>query len=179
MNIYFHRDNRVSSVFCLKLLHVSNLDVTTSSLYREVPMVISSHIPPWAFSINSSYLPGTAIRENVSPVSRIGRRKMSLCLHYQGKKKIVPPHRHFIASKQAWNKIHPYLLKYYLFPVNQISCFIRNKNSLFYLKLELVCDCYSTGSDVITHLWAVSRSVHFITIVAGAKPYTSSSLRWY
>lgn len=115
-------------------------------------MVISSYIPPWAFSINSSYLPGTAIRENVSPVSRIGRRKMSPCLHYQGKKKIVPPHRHFIASKQAWNKIHPYLLKYYLFPVNQISCFIRNKNSLFYLKLELVCDCYSTGSDVITHL---------------------------
>lgn len=147
-------------------------------IYREVPVMIGSYIPHGA-SVSTHLISPVQSLENTSPLLSYRAQENVTLSTLSGEKEIVPPHRQFIASKQARNKIHPYLLKYYLLQVNQLSCFIRNKNSLFYLKLELVCDCYSTGSDVITHLWAVSRSVHLITIVARAKTYTSSSLRCY
>lgn len=55
----------VSSVFCLRLL--CNLDVTTSSLYREVPVMIGSYIPHGA-SVSTHLISPVQSLENTSPL---------------------------------------------------------------------------------------------------------------
>lgn len=55
----------VSSVFCLRLL--CNLDVTTSSLYREVPVMIGPYIPHGA-SVSIHLISPVQSLENTSPL---------------------------------------------------------------------------------------------------------------
>lgn len=64
VNIYF-QDSTLSSVFCLRLL--CNLDVTTSSLYREVPVMIGSYIPHGA-SVSTHLISPVQSLENTSPL---------------------------------------------------------------------------------------------------------------